>query len=493
MTTMADQADHAAVTANSVTGQPSAPSATRTPDATATPHASSTSSASSTSCASTSTSTSGKPASGSVWRNRRLQTLNLGAFAALTGIAISDVVYPLLILGFTGKPILAGLFGAIQFTAMVLASLPAGAFVDRHDRRHILITSELTRAVLATVLAVTLAAGHIWLAEIYLVAAALGACQPFSGIRTLAVRGVVPAEKVTAALTTQQIFTGVAALMGPALGAVMFTASRSLPFTVIAAGMGVSATCAYLVRFDSRPRAAAAPAAAAATSAATSAADEASPAADTTSAPDDSGPLAGLRIIWQSAVMRSTMLFIMMINLIGVPLDLVIIVEARHQGVPTRYLGAIFAMLAAGGIIGAPLVPRVHALLRPGQVLAVFGLATAAVMGLLAVPFGGFWMAGCIFSVGLLMPAVQILVNVLILQQVPDHQRGRVLSGVMTITGLGMPLGAALGGTLLQLLSATTVLIGAAAVVGCTTLGALLQRDLRAAQWPTSDADDAHA
>ena len=465
MTTMADQADHTAATATAVTERPSAPSATLTPDATATPHA-------------TSTSTT----SGSVWRNRRLQTLNVGSFAAVTGIAISDVVYPLLILGFTGKPILAGLFGAIQFTAMVLASLPAGAFVDRHDRRHVLMTGELIRALLATVLAVTLAAGHIWLSEIYLVAAALGACQPFSGIRTLAVRGVVPAEKITSALATQQIFTGVASLLGPALGAVMFTASRSLPFTVVAAGMGVSATCAYLVRFDSRPTAAAAPAepAADAPAAATSAED--APAAH-----DDASPLAGLRIIWQSAVMRSTMLFIMMVNLIGVPLDLVIIVQARHQGVPTRYLGAIFAMLAAGGIIGAPLVPRVHALLLPGRLLAIFGVATAAAIGLLAVPFGGFWMAGCIFSVGLLLPAVEILVNVLILQQVPDHQRGRVLSGVMTITGLGMPLGAAFGGTLLQLLSPTTVLIGAAALLGCATLAALLQRDLRAAQWPTTD------
>lgn len=417
----------------------------------------------------------------SVWRNPRLQALNAGAFAAFSGVAVADVVYPLLILGFTGKPLLAGLFGAIQFAAMVLASIPAGVFIDRHDRRHVLVTSEIVRALLATVLAVSLAAGHVWLVEVYLVAAVLGACQPFSSVRILAVRGVVPAEQVTAALSSQQIFSGVAALLGPALGAMMFTASRSLPFTVIAAGMGVSATCAFLVRFDSSP-------AAAPTGATAGNADDTADTDDAakSGAEDADSALAGLHIIWRSAVMRSTMLFITMINLIGVPLDLVIILEARHQGVPTRLLGEILACFAAGGIIGAPLVPRVHALLRPGKVLAVFGLGTGTVIALLAAPFGGFWMAACMLSIGLFLPAVEILVNVLILQQVPDHQRGRVMSAVMAFMGLGAPLGAAFGGTLLQVLSPTTVLLGAGVLLGCVTLIAISQRDLRAAQWPSA-------
>lgn len=413
---------------------------------------------------------------GSVWRNPRLQILNLGAFAAFTGVAVAEVVYPLLVLGFTGKPVLAGLFGAIQFTAMVAASIPAGGFIDRHDRRRVLVTSEIIRALLATTLALSLAVGHVWLIEVYLVAVVLGACQPFSSVRTLALRGVVPAEQVTSALASQQIYSGVASLLGPALGAMMFTLSRSLPFTVIAAGMGLSATCAYLVRFDARP-VPASPASAGDVGAS-------SPSSGTTESADADGPLAGLRIIWRSAVMRSTMLTITMINLIGVPLDLVIILEARHQGVPTRYLGAILACFAAGGILGAPLVPRVHALLRPGNVLAVFGLGAATVIALLAVPFGGFWMAGCMLSIGLFLPAVEILINVLVLQQVPDHQRGRVLGAVMTFMGLGAPLGAAFGGMVLQIFSPATVLIGAAVLLAGSSLIAVSQPDLRAAQWP---------
>jgi predicted MFS family arabinose efflux permease len=91
-------------------------------------------------------------------------------------------------------------------------------------------------------------------------------------------------------------------------------------------------------------------------------------------------------------------------------------------------------------------------------------------------------------AVGLLLPAVEVLINVLILQQVPDHQRGRVLSAVMTLSGLGMPLGAAFGGVLLQLVSPAAFLLGAAAVLGCATLAALSQPDLRAAAWPDATA-----
>lgn len=71
----------------------------------------------------------------------------------------------------------------------------------------------------------------------------------------------------------------------------------------------------------------------------------------------------------------------------------------------------------------------------------------------------------------------------LILQQVPDYQRGRVMSAIGTIVGLGAPVGAALGGTVLQILSPTTVLLGAGTVMAGVGLIAFIQPQLRAARW----------
>ena len=403
-------------------------------------------------------------------RDLALPTTYLGGFGAFVGIAIADIVYPLLVLGFTGKPLLAGLFGAIQFSALVLCALPAGQFVDRHDRRRILIGGETVRALLSTVLAVTLASGHVWLVEVYLIAAVLGACQPFSGVRTLALRKLVPADRLIKALAVQQGVSAFAQLIGPAVGTLLYSMDRSLPFVAIAAGMVVSALCAYFVRFDGRAESAPGPAAAAAAGG---------------RAPGE-GALAGLRIVWRDPVMRATLIFAMLFNLIAMPLDLVVILQARHEGVPTHFLGLILACSAGGALLGAPLVPKVHARLRPGRLLAAFGVTISLSCLGMALPSDGFPLAAGMAAIGFVLPAAVVLVDVLILQQVPDHQRGRVLGAVNTLTALGTPLGAALGGTLLQVLSPTTVFCGVAAGLGCVTLYAFAQRDLRRSGWPTT-------
>jgi MFS family permease len=403
--------------------------------------------------------------------NAALRTIYAGSFTALFGLGIAEVVFPLLVLGFTGKPLLAGMFGTIQFTALTLASVPAGNFVDRHDRRRILIASETLRAALATTLAVTLAAGHVWLVEIYLIAAVLGACQPLIGTRTLMLRAIAPPNQLTKALSIQQAVSAVAQLVGPALGTVLFAVSRSLPFAAVALGTGISALCAYFVRFDARPQ---------------PRSESADANAEADSEPD--GPFAGIGILWRHPVMRAAMIFIMLLNLVSVPLDLVLIVQARHEGVPTHLIGLILASYAAGAILGAPFIPRLHALLRPGRLLSVLGVLVTAGCAAVALPLGGFWMAGWLAAIGFVMPAVQVLVDVLILRQVPDARRGRVMGAVLTFIGVGLPLGAAFGGGLLQILSPATVLLGTAGALACVTLYAVAQRDLRRAEWPAPTA-----
>jgi MFS family permease len=417
-------------------------------------------------------------------RNLALPTIYAGSFGAFVGIAIADVAYPLLVLGFTGKPLLAGLFGTIQFAALVLCALPAGSFADRHDRRRILIGGECVRALLSTVLAVSLASGHVSLLEVYLIAAILGACQPFSGVRTLALRKLAPADRLIKVLAVQQGVSSVAQLVGPALGTLLYSVGRSLPFAAIAAGMAVSALCAYFVRFDARPEPAPAEVEAASTTAATS----------TSTASSDGrkrgggGGAAGLGIVWNNPVMRATLVFVMLVNLVAMPLDLVVIVQARHEGVPTHLVGLILACAAGGGLLGAPLIPKLHARLRPGRLLTAFGAVVSLACFAMALPSNGLLLAAGMAAIGFAIPAAVVLVDVLILQQVPDHQRGRVLGAVNTLVALGLPLGSAFGGSLLQLFSPATVCLGIACGLCCVTLYAAAQRDLRRANWPTDSA-----
>ena len=93
------------------------------------------------------------------------------------GISISSFAYPLVVLEATGSPIRAGIVGSVAGTAFVLR-LPAGVLVDRWNRRAILLVCDGGRAVNAAALALVLALGHFFFAQVVVVAffeAALGA------------------------------------------------------------------------------------------------------------------------------------------------------------------------------------------------------------------------------------------------------------------------------------------------------------------------------
>src|SRR5690348_35840 len=87
-------------------------------------------------------------------RNWRFQALWTGSAFAMLGVEIADLAYPLVILALTGSAAMAGAFGAIQLTASLLAGLPAGALVDRRDRRRVLVAAESIRALVAASVAV---------------------------------------------------------------------------------------------------------------------------------------------------------------------------------------------------------------------------------------------------------------------------------------------------------------------------------------------------
>jgi hypothetical protein len=104
---------------------------------------------------------------------------------------------------------------------------------------------------------------------------------------------------------------------------------------------------------------------------------------------------------------------------------------------------------------------------------------------LLAVPAGPWWAAGVLFVAMLGVPSIRVLLDVLVFRQVPTGQRGRVIGALMTLMGLGMPIGLAGAGLLLQYLSAPAVMLVLAGVLAAGVLGCATMRPLWQARWPT--------
>ncbi|HEY1618629.1 MAG TPA: MFS transporter [Streptosporangiaceae bacterium] len=442
-----------------------------------------------------------------LWRNYQFQVLWLGQSAATLGVSIADMAYPLTVLALTGSAARAGLFGAVQAAGALLAGLPGGQLADRLDWRRIVVAVEAGRAALTAAVIVALVLGVLSLPLLLAAAALLGIGQSVSSsARYLLVRSAVPPAQLTAALTQDEVRINGAALAGPPLGGGLYAIralAHAVPFACVAASFLLSMVTALLIRVrpdGGVPDSGAVPAAATATTMPeepdvppvpagavpgqrTGLAGKAAPAGKASRA---GGRLfAGVAALWRQPVLRAATVLLMILNTIGAGLDLVVIVILRHQGVAPAMIGVALGGGALGGLAGAPLIRVLHRV-RPGILLLGICLLLAPAFALLAVPAGPYWAAGVLFVSMLGVPAIRVLMDVLVIRQAPAAERGRVIAAMLTLTGLGMPVGLAVSGLLLQYLPAPVAMLTLAGVLLAGVCYCARSAALRYARWPAA-------
>jgi MFS family permease len=395
-------------------------------------------------------------------RNLRFQTFWTGSVSATLGQAIGDVAYPLAIVTMTGSPGKAALFSAVQTTGMLAAALPAGSLADRYDSQRLALAAHAARTTVACVVAIALAGGWLTLPLLAAAAVVLGAGQALGGAASiLLLRSIVPGGQLTRALTQDEVRINGASLAGPALAGALYGLRHVAPFTFTAAAFFLAlAATAFLPTGLARP----------------------APGKE----PAGGGMLAGLRELWAQPVLRAVVLLIMGVNTVGAGLELVVIVILRHQAVPAYAIGLALGTGAAGGLAGAPLVKLLHRLPPGVLLLAVCGMEVPVLL-LLAVPFGPWWAAGVLFTGLLGVPALRVLGDILVIRQAPPERRGRVVAAVMTLIALGMPVGIAGCGLLLQYLPAQTAMLTLAAAMAAVTAYGVSRPELRHARWPAAN------
>ncbi|HEX5496538.1 MAG TPA: MFS transporter [Mycobacteriales bacterium] len=397
-------------------------------------------------------------------RNRSFNLLWLGSLWAVMGIEVADIGYPLVILALTGSPARAGLFGVVQTTALLLAGLPAGDLVDRYDRRRVLLSVETCRAVATASVVVAIAAHRLTLVHLLAVAAVVGAAQPFtSATRMLLLRAAVPSAQLTAALTADEVRVTSAGLAGPPLGGLLYGIGQVLPFLFTTVSFTVSWLLALVVRLPART------------------ADPGSdpPAPDGGSGSTWTRMFAGIGVLWRDPTLRAATFLVTVFNAVVAPLALVTVVILRQRSTPPALIGVAMAGLAVGGLAGTALIGPLHRRFRPGVLLLGFAVIEIPLLVLLVVPLGPWWVGGVLVCVGLGVPAMRVLVDVLIFRPIPDERRGRTIATVITLFGLGVPVGTAAGGLLLEYVGATTTMLVLAGALALFVGYAIIRPELR--------------
>src|SRR6266496_4543766 len=135
-----------------------------------------------------------------LWRNRDFLLLISGQAVSSVGSQVSLVAFPLLILALTNSPAQTGLMTALRGLPFALFCLPAGALIDRWDRKCVMILCDIGRALALGSIPLAFALGHLTLAQLYIVSLIEGTLFVFFSLAEAAcLPRVVAKEQIPAA------------------------------------------------------------------------------------------------------------------------------------------------------------------------------------------------------------------------------------------------------------------------------------------------------
>ena len=159
-------------------------------------------------------------------RHRNLRLFFLGQGISLIGSWMQTVGQAWLVLTLTRSPFLLGVISALQWSPVLLFSLPAGVIVDRVPKRTLIMITQTLFLLLALCLGLLTTAGLVRYWHVAVLAALLGTVNAFDvpARQSFIVEMVGGTEDLTGAIAlNSSVFNG-ARLIGPGLAGVMIAA-----------------------------------------------------------------------------------------------------------------------------------------------------------------------------------------------------------------------------------------------------------------------------
>ncbi|MFW2829068.1 MFS transporter [Sphingomonas sp. ID0503] len=148
-----------------------------------------------------------------------------------------------------------GYIGVCQFVPLLALTLLVGWAADRVDRRWIARGAVFLEFSCAASLAWFAWEGTTTLTDLFVIAGLLGVARAFAGPALSGIApNIVPAASLPTAIAMSSIAWQGGAVIGPALGGLLYAQSHFLPYAVSAGLFGVSFLCLTMVRPFPRKR-----------------------------------------------------------------------------------------------------------------------------------------------------------------------------------------------------------------------------------------------
>lgn len=384
------------------------------------------------------------------------------------GSQISTVAYPLLVLALTHSPAKAGLVGLAATLPLPLLALPAGMLADHFDRKHLMLACDAIRAAALAALTIAVFAGHVAFAVIAAVAFIDGALMTVSFVTERGVlRRLVPPEQLSAAVAQNESVFYASSILGPPVGGLLFAIARAVPFLADSVSYAFSATAKLLTRAQFQVE---------------RTQERGNLAAEFTS---------GLRWLWRQPLLRTCSLLTAAANPTWRALYLMLVVLAKRHGASSTLVGVMFAMIAAGGLLGGFLAGSRFADRISARAAVRFDICvTALLMPLLLIAQGTLFTALIVALIEVPAPIANSQIEGLRGTLAPEYMQGRVHAAAGTLSqslGWAGPLAIGLA---LERFSSTMSILMLCGWALLSALGALLLPSMRSdRQWETSLAE----
>jgi MFS family permease len=354
----------------------------------------------------------------------------VGQALSRLGSSFTAFALPLLVYLETGSALDLGIATAATFVPYLLFGLVLGAWVDRSNRKRLMVATDLGRAAVVATIPLVAALGILSAWWIYAVAfvsstltIAFEACE-FAAMPNLA-RGA----DLTALNGRVQSSYSIAAVVGPLVaGMLVNLVSPPTVILIDTVTFLISAWTIALIRTRFNAGA---------------------PGSPPGGVLDD--VRAGLRYVWQQPALRNISIMMAMVNFLAITTNAQLVLFATRQ---LRASSTEIAWLYAAESLGMGVLALVVAPLRRRLSFAQVALGALAVFGAVIVVFAlntSYPLALVLWALG---GGTSIMFNVAAssLRQkiVPDDMLGRVMTIASVLAWSAIPVGSLVGGAVIQ-------------------------------------------
>ena len=368
---------------------------------------------------------------------------------AMTSLALLLVVYKL-----TGSTAALALMAIALALPQVTVGVIAGAYVDRWDRRRVMLASDALRAPLVLGFVFVQTADMLWL--LYLLAftqAAVGTF--FTPARTALIPSIVRSDGLLAANSLSQAGRLIAGVLGTgAAGVIVGLFAVTWPVFVIDS-LTFVLSFLFVLRI----------------SASAEVARRTGPA--TTSVLRS--VVEGMRVVGRSRLLSGAlisagviMLGLGAVNVLFVPLLI------NDLQVPATWFGAIDLAQTSSMVLSAIVLAGVLGRFGPTRIITWGMAGTAVIIGLLAGVTAVWQVIVLLFAVGWLVTPLQAALTTIIQTEAADEVRGRVAALVSTVTTTASVVSMAIAGIFGDVIGVRGVFLAGAVVVALAALTAFV-------------------